>query len=46
MTEAWHLGLPRSTDKDIKTGLKDLLARGRETGSLREEGSPAIPTES
>lgn len=33
MNEAWHLGLPWSPDKDIKTGLKGLLARGREPGA-------------
>ena len=32
MNEAWHLGLPWSPDKDIKTGLKGLLARSREPG--------------
>lgn len=42
MNEAWHLGLPWCTDKDIKAGLKGLLARGRTTG----EGSPVIPVES
>ena len=30
---AWHLGLPWSPDKDIKTGLKGLLARSREPGA-------------
>lgn len=42
MDGAWHLGLPWRTDKDIKTGLKGLLARGGTTGG----GSPAIPVES
>lgn len=50
MNEAWHLGLPWSPDKDIKTGLKGLLARGREPGvSPRStelgDSAPAAPQE-